>query len=348
MRDTLLRIRGIIGSLKPLTLIILILAGVLLVKAISDFVIVLRSPVDPHAARISEIVEGQTATKAYVSISGYAYYDMGYTEEEDGSTVATFYWLVDETTGHIAVVKADTRTTHDRTSRNATVTGMTARTPSDLKAVIRKDIGDLREEGFEIGTDVYVREGAKPPDLLITLLLLSLGGVVTAICLILLLFPTIVFVPGPVPVVAGPVQGNEGVRASGRFLHLKQVRPSIVVGKRTRRFDKAVANIGRLGNNRVMIYIHHVLRSYVYGVRVGTQESDWGVFLDQDSVQKIEPGILYGWQNRYAVRIEHIQKKKPQTLVISFEQPWGLSLFVKRLRLSGFPVTLVDGPMVES
>jgi hypothetical protein len=157
-----------------------------------------------------------------------------------------------------------------------------------------------------------------------------------------------VFLPGPVPVVAGPVQGNEGVRASGRFLHLKQVRPSIVTGKRTRRFEKAVANIVRLGNNRVMIYIHHVLRSYVYGVRVGTQESDWGVFLDQDSVQKIEPGTLYGWKNRHAVRIEHIQKEKPQTLVVSFEQPWGLSLFVKRLRLLGFAVTMVDGPAVES
>lgn len=348
MRDILLRIRGVIGSLKPLTVIILILAAILLVKAVSDFVVVLRSPVAPHAVSVSEIVEGQVATKTYVSVSGYAYYEMGYTEEENGSTVATFYWLADETTGHIAVVKASTRTTHDRTSKNATVIGMTARTPSELKSIVKQDIGDLRDEGFEIGADVYVREGAKPPDLLITLLLMSVAGAVTAVCLLLLLFPTIVFEPGPVPVVAGPVKGNEGIRASGRFLQLRQVRPSIDIGKRTRRFDRAVANIVRLGNNRLMVCIHHVLRSYVYGLRVGTQESDWGVLLDHDNVRRIEPGTLYGWQNRYAVRIEHIQRDKPHTLVVSFEQPWGLSLFIKRLRLLGFPVTMVDGPVVES
>jgi hypothetical protein len=225
---------------------------------------------------------------------------------------------------------------------------MTAGTPSDLKQAVKDDVPMHRDDGFNISPSIYVREGAEPPSLPNTLLLIVGAGIVTATCLAILLLPTVVFTPGPVQVVAGPVQGEEGVKASGRFLKLKQVQPTIELGRRTRIFNKAVANIVRLSNNRLMIYIHHVLRRYAYGVRVGTHESDWGVFLDHENVLKIEPGTLYGWKNRYAVRIEHSQKDKPHTLVVSFEQPWGQSLFVKRLRLLGFQVVPVDVPASEN
>jgi hypothetical protein len=161
------------------------------------------------------------------------------------------------------------------------------------------------------------------------------------------LFPTAVFAPQPMATVTGPVQGDEGVKATGRFLRLKQVQPTIEMGRGSRKFNKAVANVINQGNKRLMIYIHHVVRTSVYGVPVGQRETDWGIFLDHGNVHAIEPGILYGWKNRSAVRIQYVQNNQPQTLILSFDQPWGQNLLVRRLRLLGFPVTQPGSPADE-
>ncbi len=348
MSETLLRLKGIIGELRPLALLIMIVAVLLLGLAISNFVTVLGNPAEPQPATIGQLVDGAIGKDQYVSVSGYAYYDWGYTETENGRTVATYYYLVDGSTGHAVVVKADTPKLHGRTSKNVTLTGVTKMPSSDLYVAIDNEVAALREQGLETTPAVYIAENAKPPDMLGALALLFVSGIVISMCLAAYLFPASVFAPNPVEVIPGPVQGDEGVKASGKFLKLKQVRPSIEIGRRSRRFNKAVANIVTLGGNRLMIYIHHVVRTRVYGIPVGTSRSDWGVFLERDNVSRIEPGILYGWKKRWAVRIEYMQKNKPQTLIVSFDQPWGRNMLVKRLRLLGFTVAQADAQAAEA
>jgi hypothetical protein len=342
VNETLLRLKGIIGELRPLALLIMIVAVLLLGLAISNFVTALGNPAQPQPVTIGQLVDGTVGRDQYVSASGYAYYDWGYTETENGRTVAAYYYLVNESTGHAVVVKADTPKLDGRTSKNVTLTGMTKTPSSDLYVAIDDEVAALREQGLETTPSVYVAENARPPDMLGALALLFLSGIVISMCLAVYLFPASVFASQPVQIIPGPVQGNEGVKASGKFLKLKQVRPSIEIGRGSRRFSKAVANIVTLGGNRLMIYIHHVVRTRVYGIPVGTSRSDWGVFLDHDNVSRVEPGILYGWKKRWAVRIEYVQKNKPQTLIVSFDQPWGQNLFVKRLRLLGFSVAQAD------
>ena len=57
------------------------------------------------------------AKNQYVSVQGYAWYETAYTEDEDGKTIATYFFLFDETTGHVVVVKADTKTLDGRTEK---------------------------------------------------------------------------------------------------------------------------------------------------------------------------------------------------------------------------------------
>ena len=58
----------------------------------------------------------------------------------------------------------------------------------------------------------------------------------------------------------------------------------------------------------------------------------------------IEPGKVYSLKNRWAVRF-HYQgiKDKPQTLVISFDKPWGQSSFVGLLQEMGFQI--IEAPL---
>jgi len=335
----ILRIKGTIGQLKPLFLLGLIIGAILLLVAVDGLSTALANPGEPQPVTVSQLVDGTVAKDQYVSVRGYAWYEPAYTEEEDGRTVATYFFLIDETTGHVVVVKADTKTLDGRTSQMVDLTGITTGTPSELANLIEEDVPGLLEEGFEMTSRLYISEGAKPPALGGSLLFVIAAGVLLLICIASFLFPNVTFAPHPLETFEIPTEGNPGVRASGRFQALKQVRP-IEVGKKTRNFTRAVANIIPLSRDELVIYIHHVVRTYVYGVRVGKRESDWGIFLDRGNVTEIEPGKVYSLKTRWAVRFNYKGPKgKPQTLVISFEKPWGQSSFVGLLQKMGFQIT---------
>ncbi|MCP4541158.1 MAG: hypothetical protein GY832_28830 [Chloroflexi bacterium] len=341
MHEFLLRARGIISDIKLPALAVLVVSIIQFASGMNDFVIVLRNPAEPQAITIGQLVKDEISQGQYVSVSGYALYEEAYTMEIDGTIITAYYYLFDSATQHAIVIEADTSNLSSRTSKMAIITGMTEGTFGDLKKLIKRDASALGTEGFKTNSNIYISEGASPPDMLGALWLSIVAGSIAAICLAILLFPTAVFAPRPAKVITGPVYGDDGLKVTGVFLKLKQ-GPVIKVGRGTRSFTKAAANISRPRNKRLIIHVHHVLRIKSYGMSVAQHATEWVIFLDHDNVSSIEPGILYGWKNRQAVRIQYKQQDKPRTLIVSFERPWGQNLFVKRLRLMGFAVTQMD------
>jgi hypothetical protein len=89
-----------------------------------------------------------------------------------------------------------------------------------------------------------------------------------------------------------------------------------------------------------MIYIHHVMRTQLYGVvTVSKQESDWAVFVGKSEPWSIEPGTIYGWKDRPAVRFRRQEMgRKIDDVYVVFGHPAWQAEFTKSLRTAGFVV----------
>ena len=61
----------------------------------------------------------------------------------------------------------------------------------------------------------------------------------------------------------------------------------------------------------------------------------------------IEPGKVYGWKDRWAVRLRYKdEKEQSQTLFVIFNQPGLQAEFASLLRQTGFAVGTGEAPMM--
>jgi len=340
MNETWNRWQARIGSLKPAAIFVVLLAGVFLIVAASNTMTALRNPKAPDPIAVRQLVDGTVGTGQWVSVSGYATLYDAYTLEEDGKQTATYFFLLDENTGHSVVVKAKTATTYGRQPGQVAFSGMTRSTPSDLERLIKEDIPDIENAGFVTTSSLYVHEEAKPPDLVTSFLgVLVLGAIVLA-SLVIMAFPTTVFRPHPLQlsIPSQLPQQRPATKATGQLQQLKSVKP-LQVGKKTRKFTNGVANIVPLAERKLMIYIHHILRTKTYGITVSKQETDWGAFVTGENVISVETGKLYGWKDRPALQFQYQGPRgKPETLVLSFETAEDQVNAVAILQRIGFAI----------
>jgi hypothetical protein len=341
MKETGLRWKGRIGSLKILGFIVAIGACIILAAGASTLNLALKNPDnEPQKVTISQMVNGEIGSGLYVRVSGTAEYDVGYEETEDGKTTRNFYFLIDPYAGDMILIEHHSPYIVDLESGNsATITGMTRNVPSDLKGAIEDDMDTYHEYDLETTTNIYVKDGATPPTTAsgVTSLCISIPALL--LCVIPFLFPSTVFGPYPVDTALAPSAGRAKVRATGKFQKLKQLEPTIEIGKGNQKLVNAVANVVPLAQGRLMIYIHRIVRSR-YGI---TSESDWGIFLDTSNVHTIEPGKIYSWKDKWAVRVRYQgPKDKMETLFVMFEQPGDHAGFVNLLQQSGFTVETVE------
>ncbi len=339
MNENSLRWRARIGSLKWIGLIVVILAGIGLIYAISELLTAIQNPSEPRTVKVEQIVTGDVGSSQYVTLEGYAMYDTGYEQTEDGVPVATYFLLVDDFTGHLIVVKASDVHIDHREMDWTSLVGMTRKTPSELKGLIQSDTGFFEEAGFSTTADLYLVEGETPSSIGQSLLLSSSLAAVVVLAVIPFFYPTTVFLPKPVEMVTvDAVSMNKKVgnlKATGRFLQLKKVEPSLELGKRRQRFTNAVANIIPLDQDDLMIYIHHVVR-YNF---IPVSKTHWGVFLNKKNVSVVEPGLQLGWTDRPAVQIRFTSEEwKSETLLLAFDHASDQAAFVKLLRERGFKV----------
>jgi hypothetical protein len=347
MNESTLRWKGRLGSLKPIAALVLLFAVIFLLLALSDLSVASSNPSEPEGVDIARFAAGEIGASRYVSVSGTAFYPAAYEETEDSRVVSEYYFVVDTDASSMVLVEADGSVPIVERSEEVTISGMTRNTPSDLKALIESDLPDIRDAGLETSPSVYIQAGQKPADVSQQTALVGGLGVLSALCVATFFFPGTVFGPKPVDISDVAAKGAPVTQATGQFQKLSSVRPSIQIGKGTRKFSNSVANIIPLEDRRLMIYVHHILTTKAYGVTVNRQESDWGAFIDSANVIDIEPGKVYSWKDRWAVRLRYKdEKEQPQTLFVMFNQPGLQSEFVGLLRQMGFAVGMGEAPMM--
>lgn len=338
MNEKTLRWKARIGSLKFGCLIVLIGAVILACVGISGVMSAINNPDEPQAVTVSQLVNDEVQSGRYVSVSGLAAYELGYEKTEDGSVTETYYFIVDSTSGDMVLVKHDAPMLVAKKTGEATVVGMTRRIPTDLKEAVEEDTSVYAKNDLQTTTDLYVADGQKPADLGGSAVILAVGGVVAALSIVPLFFPGTVFAAYPLDPNAQPPAERGPIKATGKFRKLKSMEP-LEIGKGTRNFSNAVANVIPRGERDLMVYIHYILRTKTYGITVNKQETDWGAFINDDNVQRIEAGKIYGWKDKWAVRFQYQDEKgKSQTLFVIFESTGTQVDFVNLLQKMGFEV----------
>ncbi len=343
MKETGLKWKGRIGSLKALGFLVIIVACFILAFGVSNLNLAAKNSGEgPQNVTISQLVNGEIDSGRYVSVSGVAEYEVGYEETEDGRKTRNFYFLIDPNAGSMILIEHTSAYIVGLESGNsATITGMTRSTPTDLGNAIEGDLETYRGYGVETSAELYVKDGDTPPSVTGAMTTVCITIPVLILCVISFFFPSTVFGPYPVDSTATP-SGRPRVKATGRFQRLAQIEPTIEVGKGSQKFTNVIANVGPPARGRVMIYIHHIVKTRTYGITVSTRESDWGVFFDTSNVHAVEPGKIYGWKTKWAVRFQYQgAKDKLETLYLIFEQAADQAWVVNLLRQSGFMIETV-------
>lgn len=343
MNETSLRWKARLGGLKGVSLLALLAILALWLVSGERILQAIQGPASPAAVPIGDLLVDRAGTSRFVSVSGFASYDVGYEETSDGQVVASYYLLVDHQTGEALVVRAATPGLTGREPASADVTGVVHDSPTELEDVVAADVSWFTKQGIALDPSFYLAEGERPMALATALALLAGSLVLGALCLPPLFLPGIVFAPRPVEALVAAPPGRtsrEGLRATGRFQQLKRLEPAIEVGKRRQRFTRSPANLLQLPDGDLLVHIHFILRTKLYGVvTVHKQESDWGIILRRVDPWQIEPGILYGWKDRRALRFLHQEMgRQPETLYLSVDDGQAQSDLVQRLRGAGFPV----------
>ncbi|MBN2006034.1 MAG: hypothetical protein JXA21_21940 [Anaerolineae bacterium] len=340
MNESSLRMKGRIGGMKGGCAVVLILAVILVSVGIINLSVALKNPGAPQTLSIADLVN-EPATSRYVTTSGFAFYDAGYEKTSDGKVTETYYFLVDAKTGTMVLVKHTSASTTGKISGETTVTGMTRTPESDLRKKMQEEMSTFKEEGFDITDALYIADGTKPPTMGGSLTFLGIGGVAALLSVISFFFPGTVFAPYPVNTSPPPLTQRPAVTASGVFQQLKRVEPTIELGRSKQRFSNSVANLILRGEQDLLVYIHRVVRTKTYGVTVSTQESDWGAFFNGENVQSVEAGKIYGWKDKWAMRIRYLSPKgKEESFFVIFKDELTLAGFVNLLKQARFPVAI--------
>jgi hypothetical protein len=349
MNESILRIRGTIGALKPFAFLVSIFLVIFIFPVGHNLVTAVKNPSGVQAVSISQLVSDQIGTDRYVSIKGTAKYKLAYTETENGTTKAVIYPLLDDNTQTLIFVRTTMTEVQYEADAHVTVSGMTTAASTDLVNAITQDLPDIHSTGFQTSQAIYVEEDQKPANLLITLLELAVIGFLGLLCLITFFFPTTVFGPYPIQSIAPGIEIKKGLtKATGIFQQVTKMQP-LAFGKTRRKFQSANANLFFAEDKSLGVYIHFIFTQRVYGIQVRKQETDWMILVKPTQVIAIEPGKLYAMRVTWAISVRYKDlNNKSQTLIISFDNAPSQANFANLLREKGFAVSSGQYPVSGS
>ncbi|NLE46067.1 MAG: hypothetical protein GX620_15215 [Chloroflexi bacterium] len=349
MSETLHRLKARIGSLKGVAIITLVILSVALVFDLRLLASALSNPGDPEHVPLHSVALEEVEVGRFVSVSGYAKYDRGYPVYMNGRVQATYYFILDDETRHLIVVRTSTDTFRDRLPQNTTVFGMIREASPRLRELIEADLPAIRASGYQTTSAIFLEEGARPPDSFATFS----TAVVLLLCMIpfltVFLFPSLVFVPMPVDTIWHREQDknvSHAVRAYGRFFRLDPRNPMPELRGRTRRANFTPVNIKPVGDGRLLVYPLQDARAWSEAVRSGQGDRKrrrrkklWGIVIDETNFIDIEPGMLYAWQDHWSLRFRYsVGRARPEVLLLAFDNAIAQAECADRLRDLGFTV----------
>lgn len=349
MNESLLRWKGRIGALKPLAFLVAIFLVIFLFPVGHNLLTAVKNIAGVQTVSIAQLVKDQVGTNKYVSVTGTASYKLAYTETNDGSTTAVIYPLIDDNNNVLVFVRTTHTEVQYESDAHVTITGITAPSSTELTDAISKDLADINSAGFQTSKDIYIEEGQKPANLLISLVEIAALGFIGLLCIIIFLFPSTVFGPFPVQPVAPGTEIKKGLtKATGTFQQVKKMQP-IEFGRSKRKFQSANANLFFAEDNSLGVYIHFVFTQRVYGIQVRKQETDWMILVKPTQVIAIEPGKLYAWRDTWAISVQYKDpNSKNQVLLISFDSAASQANFVAFLRQRNYALSSGQYPVSGS
>ncbi|MBI5567322.1 MAG: hypothetical protein HY870_20655 [Chloroflexi bacterium] len=348
MNEGAMRWKGRLGSLKALAALVLLFAVIFLIGAISNYTLASSNPTQPQAVQIGQLAGNEIGRDRYVTFSGLALYPAAYEETEDGKTTGEFFFVVDTDTGNMILVKASQSLPIIEQEEAVTISGLTHTPETKLRDLIESDLPAIQKADLITTSGVYVGDGETPPSASGSLVTVIGLGVLSLVCVATFLFPTTVFGPRPIDSDAATAATTDrSAWATGRFKKLSSIEPSFVFGKGRRSFTNAVTNLIPLEGRQLMLYIHHVMTYRTYGIKVSERQTDWGLLIDSGSVIDIEPGKVYGWRDKWAVRFRYNDESaRSQTAIVAFNQAGAQAQFMSLLRQMGFSVGSGDAPLM--
>ncbi len=350
MNEGALRWKGRLGSLKAVAALVLLFAVIFLVGAISNYTLASSNPAEPQTVQIGQLASNEIGLDRYVTFSGLALYPAAYEETEDDKTTGEFFYVVNTDTGEMILVKAAKSLPLLESEEDVTISGLTHVPEPKLRDLIESDLPDIKKADLITTSTLYIRDGETPPSASGSLAMVIGLSALALLCVATFFFPTTVFGPKPIDlgatteVTATP---DRAAWASGRFKKLSSMQPEFVFGKGQRTFTNAVVNLIPLESRQLMLYIHHVMTYRTYGVKVSEQQTDWGLLIDSATVIDIEPGKVYGWRDKWAVRFRYTTNGlKQQTAIVAFKQAATQAQLINLLRQIGFAVGSGDAPLM--
>lgn len=351
MNESALRWKGRLGSLKPVAALVLLFAVIFLIGAIINLNLASSNPAEPQEVKIGQLASNEIGVDRYVTFSGLALYPAAYEETEDGKTTGEFFFVVDTDTGNMILVKAAKSLPIIETEEVVMVSGLTHTPEKKLRDLIESDLPAIQKADLITTSGLFVGDGETPPNASANLAAVIGLGALSLLCVAAFFMPTTVFGPKPIDSVAATADAaatDRSTWATGRFKKLSATQPNFAFSPRGQRsFTNAVVNLMPLETRQLMLYIHHVMTYRTYGIKVSEQQTDWGLLLDSGNVIDIEPGKVYGWRDKWAVRFRYNDNgSKPQTAIVTFAQAGAQAQFVALLRQMGFAVGTGDAPLM--
>jgi hypothetical protein len=338
VNETVLRWKARLGQLKAAGLLIIIFGGIGLMLLSDSLAAALNNSTDPQPVVLDRLIKGEIQPNQYIAVLGIAQYDMGYVRTTD-STKEEYYYLIEKGTGNMLLIKSPTLIPENKPAKTVTLYGVTHAPSSKLQTLIEGDLADYKQQGLKTSSKIYLGEGEMPPSRIVVLLPAIVIGVLMVLSIATFFFPNTVFAAMPIDGGVMATDYSTNVQATGQFLKLAAVQPSIQIGKGTRKFVRSVANIWPMPDRSWLIYIHFIYTYRVNGVPVRKTETDWGLPLNSTNVTDIQPGKLFGWRDRWAVRFQYKDDQlKQQTMFVSFKEPGAQVAFVRALSQSGMYV----------
>lgn len=340
MNQNTLRFKGWISALRPYALSVILLGSFFLIGFIKSYTMAYRAAHSPQVS-IGALVRGEIETGSYVTLKGWVFYG-GLIEEKEGSKLeAVFNPLVDPVTGDMILVRFTQREVFSREDEEMiTVSGLISSPGTDLTEQIEQMLPEIRAAGFNPTTDLYLRdilEPGQPQSLLPGLVGVALAMLVSAVIAVM---PRIVFAPHPLTASASPEEGiPKRIRVTGRLNKVNPKASSLELTKRRQHFAKVAVAVLATEKRELVVHYHQVVVNRYMGIKIGTNVSDWAVRLSPIQVVRIEPGKLYSFDERPALRITYKgQPDRESVLVLSFEGDKEQAFFVEMLKELGFSV----------